>query len=60
MPENVTGFQTTGNLKKSLIDMAYFDMWPRRSPTFFPEEPKKYAMPFVRARIPPGRSRRLP
>ena len=39
MPENVTGFQPTGNLKKSLIDLAYFDMWPRRSPTFFREEP---------------------
>ena len=40
MPENVTGFQPTGNLKKSLIDLAYFDMSPRRSPTFFREEPK--------------------
>ena len=39
MPENVTGFQPTGNLKKSLIDWAYFDMLPRRSPTFFREEP---------------------
>jgi hypothetical protein len=39
MPENVTGFQPTGNLKKSLIDLAYFDMFPRRSPTFFREEP---------------------
>ena len=39
MPENVTGFQPTGNLKKSLIDLAYFDMLPRRSPTFFREEP---------------------
>jgi hypothetical protein len=35
----VTGFQPTGNLKKSLIDLAYFDMFPRRSPTFFREEP---------------------
>src|ERR1700691_1949077 len=25
--------------QKSLIDLAYFDMWPRRSPTFFREEP---------------------
>jgi hypothetical protein len=40
MPENVTGFQPTGNLKKSLIDLAYFDIWPRRSPTVFREEPK--------------------
>ena len=40
MPENVTGFQPTGNLKKSLIDMAYFEMLPRRSPTFFREEPQ--------------------
>ena len=39
MPENVTGFQPTRNLKKSLIDLAYFDIWPRRSPTFFREEP---------------------
>jgi hypothetical protein len=39
MPENVTGFQPTGNLKKSLIELAYFDMFPRRSPTFFREEP---------------------
>jgi MFS family permease len=43
MPENVTGFQPTGNLKKSLIDLAYFDMFPRRSPTFFREEPFIYA-----------------
>jgi hypothetical protein len=42
MPENVTGFQPTGNLKKSLIDLAYFDMFPRRSPTFFREEPENY------------------
>src|SRR5271157_6398668 len=40
MPENVTGFQPTGNLKKSLIDLAYFDMFPRRSLTFFREEPE--------------------
>ena len=40
MPENVTGFQPTGNLKKSLRDLAYFDMLPSRSPTFFREEPK--------------------
>jgi hypothetical protein len=39
MPENVTGFRPTENLKKSLIDLAYFDMSPRRSPTFFREEP---------------------
>jgi hypothetical protein len=39
MPENVTGFQPTENLKKSLIDLVYFDIWPRRSPTFFREEP---------------------
>ena len=39
MPENVTGFQPTGNLKKSLRDLAYFDMLPSRSPTFFREEP---------------------
>ncbi len=38
--ENVTGFQPIENLKKSLIDLAYFDMPPSRSPTFFPEEPK--------------------
>ena len=38
MPENVTGFQPIENLKKSLI-LAYFDMPPSRSPTFFPEEP---------------------
>jgi len=44
MPENVTGFQPTGNLKKSLIDLAYFDMLPRPSPTFFREEPK-YMLP---------------
>ena len=42
MPENVTGFQPTGNLKKSLIDLAYFDMLPRPSPTFFREEPLFY------------------
>jgi hypothetical protein len=36
----VTGFQPTGNLKKSLIDLAYFDTFPRRSPTFFREEPQ--------------------
>jgi hypothetical protein len=41
MPENVTGFQPTGNLKKSLRDLAYFDMLPSRSPTFFREEPIK-------------------
>ena len=41
MPEDVTGFQPTGNLKKSLIDLAYFDMLPRPSPTFFCEEPFK-------------------
>jgi hypothetical protein len=40
MPGNVTGFQPIENLKKSLIDLAYFDMPPSRSPTFFPEEPK--------------------
>lgn len=39
MPKNVTGFQPFGNLKKSSIDLAYFDMFPRRSPTFFREEP---------------------
>jgi len=44
MPENVTGFQPTGNLKKSLIDLAYFDMFPRRSPTFFREEPLKISL----------------
>ena len=38
--ENVTGFQPIENLKKSLIDLAYFDMPPSRSPTFFPEEPE--------------------
>jgi hypothetical protein len=48
MPENVTGFQPTGNLKKSLIDLAYFDMFPRRSPTFFREEPLSLAIPFSR------------
>jgi len=41
MPENVTGFQPTGNINKSLIDLTYFDMLPRRSPTFPREEPKK-------------------
>jgi hypothetical protein len=41
MPENVTGFRPTENLKKSLIGLAYFDMLTRRSPTFFREEPKK-------------------
>jgi hypothetical protein len=40
MPENVTGFRPTENLKKSLIGLAYFDMLTRRSPTFFREEPK--------------------
>ena len=39
MPENVTGFQPTGNIKKSLIDLTYFDMLPCRSPTVFREEP---------------------
>jgi len=39
MPENVTGFQPTRNLKKPLIDLAYFNMLPRRSPTFVREEP---------------------
>jgi len=39
MPENVTGFQPTGNLKKSLIGLTRFDMLPRRTPTFFREEP---------------------
>ena len=38
--ENMTGFQPTGNLTKSLIDLAYFDMLPRPSPTFFREEPE--------------------
>src|SRR5712691_5469751 len=41
MPENMTGFQPPGNIKKALIDLTYFDMLPRRSPTFFREEPKK-------------------
>lgn len=41
MPENVTGFQPTGNLKKPLRDLAYFDMLRSRSPTFFREEPFK-------------------
>jgi hypothetical protein len=41
MPENVTGFQPTGNINKSLIDLTYFDMLPRRSPTFPREEPIK-------------------
>jgi probable HAF family extracellular repeat protein len=36
----VTGFQPTENLKKSLMDLAYFNMLPRPSPTFFREEPK--------------------
>jgi hypothetical protein len=40
MPENVTGFQPTGNINKSLIDLTYFDMLPRRSPTFPREEPE--------------------
>ena len=43
MPENVTGFQPTGNLKTPLIDLAYFEMLPRRSPTFFREEPELIA-----------------
>jgi hypothetical protein len=43
MPENVTGFRPTENLKKSLIGLAYFDMLTRRSPTFFREEPKYQA-----------------
>jgi hypothetical protein len=42
MPENVTGFRPTENLKKSLIGLAYFDMLTRRSPTFFREEPKLF------------------
>ena len=41
MPENVTGFQPTGNINKSLIDLTCFDMLPRRSPTFPREEPIK-------------------
>ena len=45
MPENVTGFQPTGNLTKSPIDLAYFDMLPRPSPTFFREEPKSLTRP---------------
>jgi hypothetical protein len=43
MPENVTGFQPTGNINKSLIDLTYFDMLPRRSPTFPREEPFNHA-----------------
>ena len=43
MPENVTGFQPTGNLKRPLRDLTYFDMLPSRSPTFFCEEPKKWS-----------------
>src|SRR6202142_1707780 len=27
--------------QKSLIDLAYFNMWPHHSPTFFREEPIK-------------------
>ena len=34
MPENVTGFQPTGNLKKSLIDMAYSTCCPAVHPHF--------------------------
>jgi hypothetical protein len=34
MPENVTGFRPTGNLKKSLIDLAYFDIRPAVHPLF--------------------------
>jgi hypothetical protein len=45
MPENVTGFQPIENLKKSLINLAYFDMPPSRSPTFFPEEPLFHGVP---------------
>jgi hypothetical protein len=51
MPENVTGFQPTGNLKKSLIDLAYFDMFPRRSPTFFREEPLFRRIPIQRQHV---------
>ena len=40
MPENVTGFQLTGNLKKSLIDLPYFNMLLRRSSAVFREAPK--------------------
>ena len=48
MPENVTGFQPTGNINKSLIDLTYFDMLPRRSPTFPREEPKYEQAPEYR------------
>jgi hypothetical protein len=51
MPENVTGFQPTGNLKKSLIDLAYFDTFPRRSPTFFREEPQKLTLRRCQAQL---------
>src|ERR1700733_14426547 len=47
MPENVTGFQPTRNLKNSLIDLAYFDMLPCPAPTFFREEPNKISRSVV-------------
>src|SRR5712691_777814 len=61
MPENVTGFQPHGNIKKALIDLTYFDMLPRRSPTFFREEPKKHSQTASQAAMgdPAGRQRGL-
>jgi len=39
MPENVTRFQPSENVKKSLIRWTHIDIMPSRLPTFFHEEP---------------------
>ena len=41
MPENVTGFQPTGNLKKPLRDLAYFDMLPQPFHPLFSAKSRK-------------------
>jgi len=40
MPENVTRFQPSENVKKSLIRWTHIDIMPSRLPTCFHEEPK--------------------
>ncbi|MGA8611699.1 MAG: hypothetical protein WB760_08255 [Xanthobacteraceae bacterium] len=47
----MTGFQATGNLKKSLIDLAYCEIPPRRSPTFSRGEPQKIALILAHQRL---------
>jgi len=45
MPENVTRFQPSENVKKSLIRWTHIDIMPSRLPTCFHEEPKKWDTP---------------